>query len=76
MQREGWGWGTREADMEKSEQVLKNEEINLPGERQPPSVLHKAVSVPPRTVVHGRGRRWLLLGPLLPLPGRAPAHAW
>lgn len=69
---EGGGGG----DMEKSEQGLKNEEINLPGGRQPRSVLHKAVLGPPRTLAGGGGRRWLLLGPL-PLPlSWAPAPTW
>lgn len=58
----GRAGGTREANMEKSEQGLKNEEINLPGGRQRPSVLHKAVLGPPRTLADGGGRRWLLLG--------------
>lgn len=49
--------GGREAKVEKSEQGLKNEEINLPGGRQPQSVLHKAVLRPPRTLEGGGDRR-------------------
>lgn len=41
----------------KSEQGLKDEEINLPGGRQPQSVLHKAVLGPPRTLADGGDRR-------------------
>lgn len=49
--------GGREAKVEKSEQGLKNEEINLPGGRQSQSVLHKAVLWPPRTSEGGGDRR-------------------
>lgn len=60
-----------EAGMETSEQGLKNEEINLPGGRQPRFVLHKAVLGPPRTLAGGGGQKWLLLGPQLP-----PTPSW
>lgn len=75
MLREGVG-ETRKANKQKSEQGLKNEEINLPGGRQPRSVLHKAVLGPPRTLAGGAGRRWLLLGSLPLQPLWAPALAW
>lgn len=77
---EGEGKEARErrgrGDMEKSEQGLKNEEINLPGGRRPLSVLHKAVLGPPRTLAGGGGWRCLLLGPRPPLPSWAPASPW
>ena len=68
--------GRGRGDMEKSEQGLKNEEINLPGGRQPRPVLHKAVLGPPRMLAGGGGRSWLLPGPLPPLPSWVPAPHW
>lgn len=68
--------GRGRGDKEKSEQGLKNEEINLPGGRQPRSILHKAVLGPPRTLAARGDWRGLLPGPLPPLLSQAPAPDW
>lgn len=66
--------GGREAKVKNSEQDLKDEEINLPGGRQPQSVLHKAVLGPPRTMAGGGAgdsSSWDLCSPTAPLASRS-----